>query len=119
MRPVMVELEDRIAGLLLGLALGDALGLPFEGMSGRRIARSLGLHPHSLIVAVGEKMINHHVARKVDLLLPILAHLDAAGEALVGSRLTGFPVGTPKLQIVHRTQVYELSKGEFLLVTKR
>lgn len=31
--------EERLAGLLLGTALGDALGLPAEGLSRRRIAR--------------------------------------------------------------------------------
>jgi len=30
---------DRLIGCLLGTALGDALGLPFEGLSGARIAR--------------------------------------------------------------------------------
>jgi ADP-ribosylglycohydrolase len=34
--------EERIAGALLGAALGDALGLPCEGMSARRIARRFG-----------------------------------------------------------------------------
>ena len=34
--------EERIAGALLGTALGDALGLPCEGMSARRIARRFG-----------------------------------------------------------------------------
>jgi ADP-ribosylglycohydrolase len=33
------DLRDRFAGLLLGTALGDALGLPFEGASARAIAR--------------------------------------------------------------------------------
>lgn len=33
--------RDRIAGVLLGTAVGDALGLPFEGMSRRRVARRL------------------------------------------------------------------------------
>lgn len=32
-------MRDRITGLLLGAAVGDALGLPAEGMSARRIAR--------------------------------------------------------------------------------
>jgi ADP-ribosyl-[dinitrogen reductase] hydrolase len=39
------ELErtsDRLAGVLLGTALGDALGLPAEGMSARAIARRFG-----------------------------------------------------------------------------
>jgi ADP-ribosyl-[dinitrogen reductase] hydrolase len=33
---------DRLAGTLLGIALGDALGLPCEGMSPRSIARRFG-----------------------------------------------------------------------------
>lgn len=33
--------EDTIAGVLLGTALGDALGLPHEGLSPQRIARRL------------------------------------------------------------------------------
>lgn len=31
--------RDRLLGFLLGLALGDALGLPYEGMSAKRVAR--------------------------------------------------------------------------------
>lgn len=38
----MGRLEERVAGCLLGTALGDALGLPCEGMSARRIARRFG-----------------------------------------------------------------------------
>jgi ADP-ribosylglycohydrolase len=34
--------EDRLLGVLLGTALGDALGLPAEGMSARAIARRFG-----------------------------------------------------------------------------
>jgi ADP-ribosyl-[dinitrogen reductase] hydrolase len=34
-----IELSNRFAGLLLGTAVGDALGLPTEGMSRRRIQR--------------------------------------------------------------------------------
>jgi len=37
-----MDLRDRIAGTLLGTALGDALGLPCEGMSAKRIARRFG-----------------------------------------------------------------------------
>ena len=37
-----MDAEARIAGVLLGTALGDALGLPCEGMSARRIARRFG-----------------------------------------------------------------------------
>ncbi|WP_165250040.1 ADP-ribosylglycohydrolase family protein [Paludisphaera soli] len=34
--------DDRLVGILLGTALGDALGLPCEGMSARSIARRFG-----------------------------------------------------------------------------
>jgi len=34
--------QERIAGTLIGTALGDALGLPCEGMSAERIARRFG-----------------------------------------------------------------------------
>jgi len=34
--------QDRIVGCLLGTAVGDALGLPFEGLSKRRICK---FHP--------------------------------------------------------------------------
>lgn len=37
-----MELEDRLAGCLLGTAVGDALGLPAEGMSARAIRRRWG-----------------------------------------------------------------------------
>ena len=33
---------DRLCGVLLGVALGDALGLPFEGLSARNVARRVG-----------------------------------------------------------------------------
>src|SRR3954469_2768700 len=40
--PTPSTLTDRHAGTLLGTALGDALGLPCEGMSARSIARRFG-----------------------------------------------------------------------------
>jgi ADP-ribosylglycohydrolase len=33
------DLFDRFAGVLLGTAIGDALGLPMEGMTSRAVAR--------------------------------------------------------------------------------
>ncbi len=43
--------EDAIVGCLLGGAVGDALGLPFEGLSRERVARRLGAEAlrHSLV----------------------------------------------------------------------
>ncbi len=37
-----LRLEDCFAGVLLGTAVGDALGLPYEGMSRARVRRILG-----------------------------------------------------------------------------
>lgn len=37
-----MELRDRLVGVLLGTAVGDALGLVCEGMSAKRIARRFG-----------------------------------------------------------------------------
>ncbi len=37
-----IDLHDRLVGTLLGIALGDALGLPAEGMSATAIARRFG-----------------------------------------------------------------------------
>jgi poly(ADP-ribose) glycohydrolase ARH3 len=39
MRTTNVSLEDRFAGSLLGLAIGDALGAPFEGRSAESLTR--------------------------------------------------------------------------------
>ncbi len=39
------ERADRLAGALLGVALGDALGLPFEGLSALRVARRWEARP--------------------------------------------------------------------------
>jgi ADP-ribosyl-[dinitrogen reductase] hydrolase len=38
----MADLEDRLTGCLLGVALGDALGLPAEGMSAAAVRRRFG-----------------------------------------------------------------------------
>src|SRR4051812_43507445 len=40
--PGSLPCDDRLAGVLLGTALGDALGLPAEGMSAAAIARRFG-----------------------------------------------------------------------------
>ena len=45
--------RDAILGCLLGGAVGDAIGLPFEGLTRARVARRIGAGPlgHSLIGA--------------------------------------------------------------------
>src|SRR5207244_1620526 len=47
-RAIMLARRDRILGCLLGTALGDAAGLPFEGLSAARVARRLGDAPLDL-----------------------------------------------------------------------
>jgi ADP-ribosyl-[dinitrogen reductase] hydrolase len=37
-----MDLRERLTGVLLGTAVGDALGLVCEGMSAKRIARRFG-----------------------------------------------------------------------------
>lgn len=49
---------DRIAGVLLGAAVGDALGLPFEGLSRRRAARLFGEGPLRHQFVLGHGMIS-------------------------------------------------------------
>ncbi len=41
----MIQLEERIAGVLLGTAVGDAIGLPREGLSKQRALRIFGDRP--------------------------------------------------------------------------
>jgi ADP-ribosyl-[dinitrogen reductase] hydrolase len=47
--------EDRILGVLLGTAVGDAIGLPFEGLRPQRVERRLQRGPlgHSLVFGRG------------------------------------------------------------------
>lgn len=51
-----MELRERILGILLGTAIGDSLGLPYEGLSPARVARRLARHGglrHSLVLGRG------------------------------------------------------------------
>ena len=40
--PTLISLSDRFRGCLLGVAVGDAIGAPFEGLSGETIYRDFG-----------------------------------------------------------------------------
>jgi ADP-ribosylglycohydrolase len=51
----MTDRRDKLAGVLLGTAVGDALGLPREGLSRRRAARLYGAGPlrHRFLLGYG------------------------------------------------------------------
>ena len=46
-------MSDRIAGLLLGTAVGDALGLPREGLSATRAQRMFGPEVRHALLFLG------------------------------------------------------------------
>ncbi|MBI1372850.1 MAG: ADP-ribosylglycohydrolase [Phycisphaera sp.] len=50
-----IDRRDRLRGAMLGGAVGDAIGLPFEGVSRRRVRRMLGDGPlhHRLVLGWG------------------------------------------------------------------
>ncbi|RMG10925.1 MAG: ADP-ribosylglycohydrolase [Planctomycetota bacterium] len=51
----MTRREEVLAGVLLGTAVGDAIGLPYEGLSRRRVQRLLGDRPlqHRFVLGRG------------------------------------------------------------------
>jgi len=64
--------SDRIAGCLLGMAMGDALGLPREGLSPQRAARLFGGPPIDHRFAFGRGMVSddtEHACMTVQALL--------------------------------------------------
>lgn len=50
--------ENKIAGVLLGTAIGDAIGLPHEGLHPKRIARRLGAGPLRHQMLWGQGMLS-------------------------------------------------------------
>jgi ADP-ribosyl-[dinitrogen reductase] hydrolase len=54
----MTDRRDKLAGVLLGAAVGDALGLPREGLSRRRAARLYGSGPLRHRFLLGHGMVS-------------------------------------------------------------
>lgn len=54
----MIEYEDKLAGALLGTAMGDALGLPYENLSRRRVAKLIGSRPLEHRFCFGRGMVS-------------------------------------------------------------
>ena len=89
--------RDCLSGVLLGCAVGDALGLPREGLSPRRAAR---LYP--------EDRLSHHLLGRRGLLSDDTEHLSMTAQALLAAghdadafrrslawRLRGWLLGAP------------------------
>ena len=75
--PVRLELRERINGLLLGTAVGDALGLPAEGLSRERIQRMWkGQWRHRFLF--GRGMISDDTEHTVFVAQALLEHPDNA-----------------------------------------
>jgi ADP-ribosylglycohydrolase len=87
---------DRLCGLLLGMAVGDALGLPREGLSSRRAARMFrGPLRHRLVF--GRGMISddtEHACMTAQALLRSPSDSDAFTRSL-SWRLRGWLLGIP------------------------
>lgn len=56
--PATVKQADAIAGFVLGMAVGDALGLPREGISRRRASRMYGTSPLKYRLIFGRGMVS-------------------------------------------------------------
>ncbi|MBL8622482.1 MAG: ADP-ribosylglycohydrolase family protein [Myxococcales bacterium] len=87
---------DMLAGTLLGTALGDAIGLPREGLSRRRAARMFGpVAGHRLVL--GRGMVSddtEHACMTGQALLRSGAEPDRLGRSLAW-RLRGWLLGLP------------------------
>jgi ADP-ribosylglycohydrolase len=92
--------EDRIAGAILGTAVGDALGLPREGLSRRRARKLFGDPPLRHRFLLGRGMVSddtEHTCMTGQALLRAPDDADAFARALAWRLrfwLLGLPAGT-------------------------
>lgn len=92
-----MELERAITGLILGTAVGDAVGLPFEGMSRRRVHRLLRDQPLEHRLVFGRGLVSddtEHTCMAAQTLLASGGEPAAFGRSL-GWRLRGWLLGVP------------------------
>lgn len=89
--------SDRFAGALLGMAAGDAIGLPREGLSPRRARRIFGDPPLEQRLVLGHGMISddtEHACMTAQALLASGGDPDAFARSLAW-RLRGWLLGIP------------------------
>jgi ADP-ribosyl-[dinitrogen reductase] hydrolase len=124
----MTDRVDRLAGVLLGTAVGDALGLPREGLSRRRAQRLFGGPPLRHRLLFGRGMVSddtEHTCLVGQALLRAPHDPERFGRALAwGLRfwLLGLPVGIGRATLQaslklclgfppHRSGVYSAGNG--------
>ena len=61
----MSEIREPVVASVLGTAVGDALGLPFEGLPKRRVARMLGAGPLGHHFLLGRGMVSDDTEQSV------------------------------------------------------
>jgi ADP-ribosyl-[dinitrogen reductase] hydrolase len=91
-----VEQADAVAGAILGCAVGDAIGLPYQGLSKRRAARLLGKPDRHRFVA-GRGMVSddtEHTCMVAQALCACPTDPDAFARQL-GRRLRWWLLGLP------------------------
>lgn len=94
---MLVTPHDRFAGALIGAAVGDALGLPREGLSRRRAQRMFGAPPLRHRFVLGRGMISddtEHAFMTAQALLASGGCTDAFARSLAW-RLRGWLLGVP------------------------
>lgn len=91
-----LSIQDRIAGLLLGTAVGDALGLPAEGISQKRIAR-LWRGDWRMRLVFGRGMVSDDTEHTIMLAQALLAAPDSAEhfQRLLARKLRWWFLGLP------------------------
>src|SRR5947209_8063775 len=95
-----IDRADRMAGVILGTAVGDALGLPREGMSRRRARRLFGPPPLCHQFLFGRGMVSddtEHTCMVGQALLSAADDADRFAQSLAWRLrlwLLGLPAGT-------------------------
>ncbi|WP_437671095.1 ADP-ribosylglycohydrolase family protein [Sorangium sp. So ce131] len=92
-----IDREDRLTGVLLGTAVGDALGVPREGLSRRRAARLFGASPLEHRFVLGRGMISDDAEHACMAAQALLAAPGDAGRFArsLGWRLRGWLAALP------------------------
>lgn len=122
---------EQVAGVLLGMAVGDALGLPREGLSARRARRLFGGPPLRHRFLFGRGMVSddtEHACMTGQALLRGAGNVDAFTRSLAWRLrlwLLGLPAGTGKATLQaalklwvgfppHRNGIYSAGNGPAL-----